>query len=310
VRFGASVQRNSLGTLLAAFFCALMAVEVVGAAALQTATGTNTATYTDGVGEDLSGPDIASVVVSAEGNRRLAFRIVVSNRPTLTEDMRMRIWIDADDNLGTGLAVQDRPELRGLDYFVLVDRWELGLGSARLFECKGSTCGGKGAVSFSYRNGGSFEIDAREMAILHRQRLRFRVEMSSGWAFDPSKGYDATNVHVDAAPDGGRYWKFDMRPLLVTSFNATPITPDAGSRYALRMSAVRTATGQPARGKVACSFRVAGLSLHPRTSGFRASSAVCEFVIPHEAKGKKYRSSIALLVANERVVRAAAGTVR
>jgi hypothetical protein len=301
---------NRLGTTLAALFCAFLAVEAVGAASLKTASGTNTVTFRDALGEDSAGPDIASVVVSADGNRRLVFRIVVSNRPTLTEDMRLRIWIDADDNLRTGLAVQDRPELRGLDYFVLVDRWELGLGVARLFACTDSTCGGKGAVSFSYRNGGSFEINAPDIGILHRQRLRFRVETSSGWVYVPSKGYDATNVHVDAAPDGGGFWRFDMRPLLVTSFHATPTTPHAGSRYALRMSAVRTATGKAARGKIACWFKVAGLSLHPRTRGFRAGSAVCAFAIPVEAKGKRYRSSIALLVANERVVRTATGRVR
>jgi hypothetical protein len=301
---------NCLVTALAALFCAFLVVDVVGAASLKNASGTTTVTFRDAVGEDPAGPDIASVVVSADGNRRLAFRIVVPNRPALTEDMRMRIWIDADDNLSTGLATQDRPDLRGLDYFVLVDRWELGLGLARLFECKGSTCGGRFAVSFSYMNGGSFDINAVDIGILHRQRLRFRVEMSSGWAFDPSKGYDATNVHVDAAPDGGLYWRFDMRPLLVTSFDATPMTPHAGSSYALRMSAVRTATGKAARGKVACSFKVDGLSLHPRTSGFRAGSAVCAFVVPLEAKGKRYRSSIALLVANERVVRSTVGTIR
>jgi hypothetical protein len=310
-RVCATVGRsNRLGMALIALFCAFLAVDVVGATSLKTASGANTVTFSDAVGEDSAGPDITSVVVSADRERRLAFRIVVPNRPTLTEDMRIRIWIDADDNLSTGLAVQDRPELRGIDYFVLVDRWELGLSSARVFECKSSTCSGKREVGFSYFNGGAFDINAADIGISHRQRLRFRVETSSGWLFDPSKGYDATNVHVDAAPDDGRYWRFDMRPLLVTSFNTTPVTAHAGSRYALRMSLVRTATGKPARGKVACSFKVDGLSLRLRTSGFRAGSAVCAFVIPPDAKGKRYRGSIAVLVAGERLVRAAAGTVR
>ena len=265
----------------------------------------NTVTFRDGVGEDPLGPDITSVVVSADADRQLSFRVNIPNRPTLTEDMRMRIWLDADDNLSTGLTVEDK---RGLDYFMLVDRWELGFGVARLFVCSGSICSGGRQIGFSYSNGGTFSIDSAALRIERRQRFRFGVESSSGWAFDPVKGYDFTNVHYDAAPDQG-YWMFDMRPLVVKSFGVTPSTPRAGNRFAIRMSAVRTATGKRVHGRVACLFTVGEMSLRPRTRAFVAGGAVCAFDIPIAAKGKKYRSSISIIAGTDRIGRSIKGTI-
>jgi hypothetical protein len=90
-------------------------------------------TYRDAVGEDALAPDISSIVVAAGNARDLSFRVNIPNRPALTDDMRLRIWLDADHDLSTGLTAQN---LLGVDYFILVDRWELGLGVARLFACK------------------------------------------------------------------------------------------------------------------------------------------------------------------------------
>jgi hypothetical protein len=219
--------------------------------------------------------------------------------------MRLRIWLDADHDLSTGLTVQD---LRGLDYFVLVDRWELGLGVARLFVCKESICSSGPQIRSSYANGGSFSVSAAELRIKHRQRLRFRVESSSGWALDPVKGYDSTNVHADAAPDQG-FWTFDMRPLVVKSFSATPRTPRAGTRFVLRMSAIRTATGKAGDGKVACEFRINGARLRPSKSAFVGGRALCAFDIPLTAKSKKFRSSITIRVGTDRISRSIAGKI-
>ena len=177
-----------------------------------------TVTYRDAVDEDPLAPDITSIVVSAGTARQLSFRVNIPNRPTVTDDMRLTIWLDADHNLNTGLTVED---LRGVDYFVLVDRWELGLGVARLFVCEEAVCKGGPQIPSSYFNGGSFSVSAADLGITHRQRLRFRIQSSTGWAFDPVKGYDSTNVHADTAPDQG-FWTFDMRPLVATASAQRP----------------------------------------------------------------------------------------
>jgi hypothetical protein len=262
-------------------------------------------TYRDAVGEDALAPDISSIVVAAPTDRELSFRVNIPNRPTLTDDMRVRIWIDADHDFSTGLTVQDH---LGVDYFILVDRWLLGLGVARLFACTESVCSGGSQVRASYAAGDTFSVSASELRIKRRQRLRFRVEASSGWAYDPVKGYDFTNVHYDAAPDLG-YWTFDMRPLVVKDFDATPRTPRAGARFVLRMSAIRTATGRAAAGKVACVFRIAGVRLRPSKSAFVGGRALCAFDVPLTAKRKSFRSSIAISVGADRIQRSIAGTI-
>jgi hypothetical protein len=289
--------------MLAAVVSAGTAASAPGAATRQAETAV---TYRDAVGEDALAPDISSIVVIAGTARELSFRVNIPNRPTLTDDMRLRIWLDADHYLSTGLTVQD---LLGVDYFILVDRWELGLGVARLFVCTESVCSSGPQVRASYAAGGSFSVSAAELRIKRRQRLRFRIESSSGWAFDPVKGYDNTNVHADAAPDQGRFWTFDMRPLVVKSFNATPRTPHAGARFVLRMSAIRTATGKAGTGKVACVFRIAGARLRPSKSTFVGGRALCVFDIPLTAKTKKFRSSIAISVGADRIQRSIAGTI-
>jgi hypothetical protein len=80
-----------VGFVLGAAGAASTPVAAAGVAA-------NRVTFHDAVGEDPSGPDITSVVVSADANGGLSFRVNVPNRPTLTQDLRMRIWLDADDD--------------------------------------------------------------------------------------------------------------------------------------------------------------------------------------------------------------------
>jgi hypothetical protein len=288
---------------LAAVVSAETAASAPGAATRQAGTAV---TYRDAVGEDALAPDISSIVVAAGTPGELSFRVNIPNRQTLTDDMRLRIWLDADHDLSTGLTVEN---LLGVDYFILVDRWELGLGVARLFSCTESVCSGGPQVRSSYAAGGSFSVSVAELGIKRRQRLRFRIESSSGWAFDPAKGYDSTNVHADAAPDQGRFWTFDMRPLVVKSFDATPRTPHAGARFVLRMSAIRTATGKATAGKLGCVFSIAGAQLRPSKSAFVAGGAVCVFDIPLTAKTKSFRSSIVISVGADRIRRSIAGTI-
>ena len=75
-----------------------------------------TARFLDATAEDPRGPDITSVVVSNTARGLLTFRVVVPNRPTFTDDMRVAVWIDADSNKRTGLsAIGPVP---GADYYL------------------------------------------------------------------------------------------------------------------------------------------------------------------------------------------------
>jgi hypothetical protein len=271
-------------------------------------------TFQDTRGEDPQGPDITTVVVSTGADLRLTFRVSIPSRPTLTEDMRVRIWLDADDDRTTGLAVDDRT---GLDHFLLVDRWELGLGVVGLFVCSDSTCSGgkdfaaRASIDFSYEDGATFSLTPAALGINRLERVRFSVETMGGVAFDPAAHrYDFTNAHRDVAPDQGAFWTFESRPLVVRGFSPSPAVPRGGKQFSLRLSAIRTDTGAAlSKGKVSCSFTTAGRKLKPRTGGFVGRRAVCVFVVPMGTKGQRFRSSISVRVGGNSIARSLSGTI-
>jgi hypothetical protein len=307
----------------------LIVVGVVTAAAGVAAGGATvgvtarTSTYVDSTGESLLGPDITRVVVSSRDDE-LTVRVAVPSHPVLQDDMRVRVWLDVDDDRGTGLSVA---ELRGADRFLLVDRWELGRGEIGLFSCAESSCsGGKdaaAAVRFSYESGATFTVSAGDLGLSRLRRLRFWVEAWSGIGFDPAaKRYDFTNAHADFAPDGaGRrlgdpaaqgegFWAFESRALVVKSFSSRPGRARAGRRLTLRLGAIRTDTGAwLTKGAISCSAKVAGAALRARTARFVDAKATCEFAIPATARGKSYRATIFLRFAGETVSRSVSGKI-
>jgi hypothetical protein len=57
----------------------------------------NTTAYHDAVGEDIAAPDITSVKVSNDAGV-IPFRVEIPKRPTLTDDMRVYVTVDADSD--------------------------------------------------------------------------------------------------------------------------------------------------------------------------------------------------------------------
>jgi hypothetical protein len=272
-----------------------------------------TTVFRDGLGENRAGPDITTVRVSSDGGGLVTFRVGVPTNPVLTEDMRLRIWLDADDDRTTGLAVEG---LEGLDHFLLVDAWQLGFGAAGLYGCTGSTCSGgrrgpDSTLRFTYENGATFTIDAAELGLRRLERLGFSVVVTAGIRFDPvERKYDLTNATVDTAPDEGRLWTYDARLLRVTSFSATPAVPQAGKPFVLRMTAVRTDTGAAlARGTVSCSTRIRGRPTRVRTRRFVGTHAVCGFDIPKHTRGQRFRSTIGVVRGGAQVTRSLSGRI-
>jgi len=285
-------------------------------------------TFQDATGEVPAGPDIGTVAVSNDANGYLTFRIEIPSHPNLTDDMRIRVWLDSDADANTGLEVEN---LRGADNFLLVDRWELGLGEVGLFTCSGSTCGGgkalpsgsRTSLRFSYRNGATFMVDAVDLGIERLQRMRFWIEVWTGIGFDPvTRRYDFTNARADFAPNGaGRglgdpaaegdgFWVYESRPLLVKSFSVEPSNPKAGRPFALRLALIRTDTGALlTSGSVSCGFALAAKPLRPRSGGFDGRRAACAFAIPSNAQGRRFRATISVRFAGAKVARSISGRV-
>jgi hypothetical protein len=311
-------------TAIAAF-----AAGTAGAAISDSGSGANvgkTATFRDFVGEE--GPDIETVVVSIDGRGHLSFRIDIPTYPTITDDMRIRIWLDTDANLGTGVGVDG---VRGADYFIVLDRWELGLGEVALFICSATTCSGGKALPtssgtplrFSYRDGATFTVDPADLGMQGVERVRFSIEAWTGIGFDPiTRRYDFTTARSDFAPDGaGRwfgypsaqgedFWTYDAQRMLVRSFSAQPAKPRAGRQFALRLAPVDAETGAPlTSGGVSCAMKIGGTPLRPRSRGFVGTRAVCSYSIPADARGQMFQSTISVSSAGEKVTRSVSGRV-
>jgi hypothetical protein len=145
------------------------------------ATAAKRVRFSDATREDPQAPDITAAVVSNSDAVRapastITFRIEIRNRPTLTEDMRLAVWIDADDDRATGLA--EHAALPGADYLV---RWDRKLREgASLLRCGESTCRNVPAPTFrfSYGRGATFRMQAAELG--NTRRFRFSARAYSG----------------------------------------------------------------------------------------------------------------------------------
>ena len=114
-----SAHRRDRGLLVA-----LPSVALGGAAR----TTTNSTTFPDSSGEDAAAPDITSVVVSNDDAGMITFKINIANRPALTADMSVLLFLDTDQKPTTG----DHGQL-GADYLI-----ELDPGSVGLFQWNGT----------------------------------------------------------------------------------------------------------------------------------------------------------------------------
>ena len=307
-----------------------LAGTAVGQAPTQSAAS---ATFQDAVGEDPAGPDITSVVVSNDDRGELTFRVAIPSHPALTEDMRIFVWFDYDDDPTTGLA-------EGLDHRLVVDVGTVGFGAAGLAFCgyPGPSCGvtqgwlAFGALvslRFSYEKGVAiFSFDPAKLArqepfrLGPLERFRFWIAAESGVRFDPvTRRWDFTDWRRDVAPTDplpergfparDQFWVYESRPLLVKDFSASPATPRAGRLFALRLAAIRTDTGAAlTSGGISCSSTIAGKLLRPRSRGFVGERAVCVFAIPADAKGRTFRSTISVQSGGTKLTRSVSGKVR
>jgi hypothetical protein len=289
------------GTLVA-IAAAIVALPAVASGALPTGKTSpaiitaNSTTFTDSTGEDPAAPDITTIVVSNDDAGIVSFKINISNRPQLGQDMYMIMFVDSDNNTSTGAA-----ELAGADY-----AFELIRGEINLFKWDGTgftrSFGNPSAVtlSFSYQAGITVRIAAAELG--NTSRFNFVVEVDSGIAFDPvTNAPDFTNAKSDVAPGGGAglypYTVTIAKPtLLIRRFTTSPAAaPAAGKPFTMRLVTSRSDTGAVIQnGRVRCVGRAGTTRLRAQLARVTGGAAVCTWLIPQGAKGKTFRGSVAV----------------
>jgi hypothetical protein len=278
---------------------------VAAAAPLQSSP--HTVVFRDAAGENAAGPDVTTVRVSSDGTA-LTLAVAAPSTPAFTGDMRLRIWLDADDDRRTGLAVE---EPSGRDHFLLVDPTLFPASEARLYRCGTNTCSTLGTPSpypFAYASGTTITLDAAALGLRRIERVAFSVVLTQGIAYDPVTGYDFTNARIDTAPNEGE-WTFDARALRATSFRAGPSRPRAGRPFTLSLATIRTATGAaPAGAKATCSMSV-GHKPVPGTARVVRRTARCSFAVPAGTRGKRFRATIRVRAAGASVARTISGRV-
>ncbi len=291
---------------IVAIAVAVVALPTVASGALS-APSANTATFQDSTGEDPAAPDISTIVVSNDDAGVITFRINVANRPQLTRDLAVVMFIDSDANQGTG-----DPENLGADFIL-----QYILGEAILFRWNGTDdyalSATQSSLTSSWSSGATFRINAADLA--NTRRMSFDALAISGIVFDETTGaIDLTNAKRDFAPTIGFYtYEVKITPptLVVKSLTPTPTTPIAGRTFTLRLVAARSDTGAVVQnGRVTCVGRIGNARLRAQVQRVQGGAATCTWTIPIAAKGKTFRGSVAVVFEGLRVAQGYSAKVR
>jgi hypothetical protein len=173
----------------------LTAVALVAAVCLAVPAGAairaNSQTFPDSTGEDANAPDITSVVASNDDNGQITFQVNISNRPALTPDMVILIFLDTDANPATGSADFD-----GADYAL-----DLETGGVFLDKWTGSTFDSTpdSTVVRGYSPTGAM-LGVNKSELGGTTHFNFYVAADSGIVLTNGVP-DFTNEHTDLAPD-------------------------------------------------------------------------------------------------------------
>ena len=248
-------------------------------------------TYGDPAGDAGEAPDITEVAVSNDAAGLITMRISVPNRPQLAVNDVVILWINADQNAGTGrFGDEDRLEKYGFGTFF--ERWD---GAAWQPFTPGSLVirweAGQLVVSVGRADlgiGGAFDFDAAGAQIAGEDPM--------AWPWDD-------------APDFGS-WTYALvfSPTLGPA-KLRPSPPKAGKLVSVAVPA--TSGGKPIdAGTVKCTATVGGKSIRASGSGLNGGTAGCAWKLPAKAKGKTLRGSVSVTTAGGTATRAFSAKVR
>jgi len=260
----------------------------------------NSQTFTDSVGEDAAAPDITSIGVSNDDAGNITLQVNISNRPALTPDMLLLLFLDTDNNSATG-----DPDSLGADYAI-----QLQAGAIGLFQWNGSdyvNAPSQTSLTYAYATtGATIHVSAADLG--RTKLLRFVAIAISGIVVDAAGNPDFTNVHGDTAPDSGHglysYQVLTKLVLTVTAFTTSPKPPKAGRTFSVSLAATENDTKGPVRaGTVICPATIAGKRVVAVTHVVANGIATCVWRIPKTAKGRIMRGSITLTLQGAHVTR-------
>ena len=290
-------MRSRLAILLA---LAALLVGVPAALGGSSYAAANSQTFNDSVGEDANAPDITSIAVSNDDAGNITLQVNISNRPALTADMLMLLFLDTDNNSATG-----DPDSLGADYAIQLEPGAIGL-----FQWNGSdyaTAPSQTSLTYAYAaTGATIHVSAADLG--RTKVLRFGAIAISGIVVDAAGNPDFTNVHADAAPDSGHglysYQVLTKLVLTVTAFTTSPKPPKAGRTFSVSLAATENDTKGPVRsGVVVCPATLAGKRAVAVTRVVANGIATCVWRIPKTAKGRIMRGSITLTLQGAHVTR-------
>jgi hypothetical protein len=286
-----------LGALLA---LAALVVAVPAALAGSARTVANTQTFTDSIGEDANAPDITSVGAANDDAGNITFQINISNRPALTADMFLLVFLDTDQNPTTG----DVSAL-GAEYAI-----DLEQGAVGLFQWNGSDftfATSQTSLTYAYGStGATIHISAADLG--KTKAFNFGVVAAAGVTVDANGNPNFDNVHQDNAPDLGHgFWSYQVLTKLVlsvTAFSTSPKPAKAGRTFSVSLAANENDTNGPvASGVVSCAATLAGKRVAAASHVVANGVATCVWRIPKTAKGRIMRGSITLTVRDAHVTR-------
>ena len=278
----------------------LLALGALVAVAPTAANGTtlhaesNSQTYQDSVGENPNAPDITTIDVANDNAGNITFKVNISNRPQLTADMLMFVFLDTDGKTTTG-----DPTEFGADYAI-----QLQMGAVDLFKWSATAknyvpAPSQTSLSYAYdTTGATIHIAATDLG--GTKAFDFQVVLLSGITTDAQGNQDFSQAQSDAAPDPGHgaysYQVITKLELSRTAFTTAPTPAVAGKRLAASLSVEENDTGQPiSSGTVSCAATVGAAHLtatHTLTNGV----ATCFWNVPKTAKGKTLHGTVTVTV--------------
>ncbi len=253
------------------------------------AAASNSRSYSDSTGENPTAPDITSVVVSNDDTGALTFKVNVNNRPLLTPDMLLLLFIDTEKGKGD-------PESLGADWAI-----QLTSGIVSLFKWSGSdflSAEAQSSLSYSYpASGPIIRINAGDLG--RPEAFDFGVIFGSGITENAQGEADFTNFRTDIAPDqGGGFYTYEVLTqfsLGVAGFSVGPTPAKAGSSFSAGLALIQSDTAGPvAGGAVTCKATIGGAAVPVKAKRLRNGVAACVWSLPKSAAGKQIKGSIAV----------------
>ncbi len=264
----------------------------VGAFGSASRAASNSQTFTDSTGEDANAPDITTVQVSNDDAGNITFKLNISNRPALTEDMAIFVYLNTDQQSTTG-----DPNLLGTDSLI-----QLVPGSVFLFQWNGTTfapAASQSSLTYSYdATGATIRISQSDLG--GAKAFGLIAEADSGIATDANGNPDFTNAHDDIAPDPGHgFYTYNVLTKLLlkqTAFTTAPSPAKAGARFSASLAATESDTNGPIAGAtITCSATVKGKKL-PATHSLANGVASCFWKLPKTAKGRALYGTVTVTV--------------